>query len=522
MASRQSSTKHPLYKEFQPVWDRCFDVYEGAGGFLDPKRPYLIPHPREWNDHSIQELGDDGVTPTGRRLPNPSPRDPSPKLRMRWKLARYENVAATIIDTLQGTLFGVPPTRTVEQAVKDDEQIRRWWLDADGLGRSINDLLMEAWIGAGVFGHSFLVAEPSAPGATVADMKAPPISLYSPLDAIDWLTDERGQLTSIKLLHAAPRASLDVPAKPSDLRVRVIDAEQYVTYDSSGKVLETIPHTFGALPVVVLYSRKRSLIPVIGKSVLGDPNVFIDLYNLVSEGRELIRNQAFAMLNVPIGREGSAESERTLMGQQTGTAAVLFSTNPAQILEPSGTSLQSIHAEIDRTVRQCYRNALVSWEGDSRDAEAADSKRLKREDMRAALTKFATGLATAEKKLTELVFRGVYGDRWEAEMDRVQPRTKWPEEFTLPDFDGLIERTIRALTLDLGATASKQLKKDTAKALLPDLPKDQAAQIDAEIDGQEILTAVEKQDRMIEQSAQRMAEAGKKVPPPAKGSASVN
>jgi hypothetical protein len=446
--------------------------------------------------------------------------NPSPKLRMRWKLARYENIASTIVDTLQGTLFGVLPTRTVAQDVKPEEAIRLWWADADGNGASIDDVLMEAWVPAAVFGHTFLVAEPPSDAETVADRTAPLTSLYSPLDVIDWLTDARGMLTAIKCLDIAPRASLNVAAKPSDLRVRVIDAKAYTTYDASGTEIEKVEHDYGVLPVAVLYSRKRSLIKVVGKSILGDPQVYLDLYNMGSEGRELLRGQTFAMINVPIGQDGDVESERTLIGSQSGTQSVLFSRNPANLLEPSGTSLEGYHREIDRVVRACYRNALVSWEGDSRDAEAADSKRLKREDMRAALTKFAKECAGSERKLTELVFRAVYGDRWKAELARVQPRTAWPKEFTLPDLDAIIARTVEALTLDLGATAAKQLKKDTAKALLPEATPEQAATIDDEIDAQTILTAEEKQAALVEASAARMAEAGQpkaKPEPPKPG-----
>src|SRR5690349_18358921 len=79
--------QHPLYTQWQPVWSAAYDVYEGAGGFLDPARPYLIAHPREWLDHSFKDAD-------GRMQPNDAPSKPSPKLQMRRKLARYENVAA--------------------------------------------------------------------------------------------------------------------------------------------------------------------------------------------------------------------------------------------------------------------------------------------------------------------------------------------------------------------------------------------------------------------------------------------
>lgn len=50
-------TPHPAYTEWAPVWQQLLDVYEGAGGFTNARKPYLYAHPREWLDHSVLSEG---------------------------------------------------------------------------------------------------------------------------------------------------------------------------------------------------------------------------------------------------------------------------------------------------------------------------------------------------------------------------------------------------------------------------------------------------------------------------------
>jgi hypothetical protein len=62
------------------------------------------------------------------------------------------------------------------------------------------------------------------------------------------------------------------------------------------------------LPVVYLFGKRRALLTDIGESVLGDPRNYIDLFNLTSEIRELLRNQTFSFINLPLGTGPDAMS----------------------------------------------------------------------------------------------------------------------------------------------------------------------------------------------------------------------
>lgn len=500
-----SKIKHPLYTTWAPTWATAFDVYEGAGGFLDPARPYLIAHPREWLDHSVKDAT------TGAWAPNASPSQPSPKLKMRRNLARYENVAATLVETVMGPLFRTPPTRSMKT---ENTDLQAWFDDVDGLGTSLDLFLRDAWLVAAVFGHSIILADkPTEPAATAADVQGPRLCRYTPLDLIDWLHDENGELTAVKLLEGVPRASFDVSPKNLDFQVRTVDAETWTLYDKSGKETDRAAHGFGRLPIVVLYGQRRPLTPLIGKSIMGDPQLYIDLYNLQSEVRELLRNQTFAILNVPTGKDNNVDAEMEKIGRQSGTANVLFSTEAAQFISPQDTNVAAYHEHIDRLGRMIYRLAAVPWEADSRDSESEGSRKLKRADMHAALTRYMGEIQRADDRLVELGYRAFYGaEGWEKRRDADEPSTSYSTEFEVPDPEAVISKVAEAVSLDLGETATKELKKQTVKELLPQVNEDTMKKIQEEIDAQKILSEDEKRKEMLEASAMRMG-AGPRVPP---------
>lgn len=494
---------HPLYGEWASQWLMALDVYEGRGGFLDEKRPYLVPHPREWLDHSVPKK--DGTDHIIGFEPNPNPSLPSPKLKMRRKLARYENVAAAILDILTGSLFFMAPQRTVA-AGKEDLPVQQWWANCDGLGTSLTAFMQDSWTVAGVFGHAIILSEKETePAQTAADMALPRLCRYTPLDLIDWLEDEYGELTAVKLVEPAPRTSFDTRLKITDLRVRVVDQTTWTLYDNAGMQIATGEHGYGRLPVEILYGKRRLLTPRIGKAIMGDPQLYIDLYNLTSEVRELLRNQTFAILNVPVGKDGSAENEQKMIGQQSGTANVLFTSEKAAFLSPDGTNVEAYHTHLDRLARMIYRLASVPWDGDARAPEAAESRRLKRQDMNSLLLKFCGELQRTDRNLNELFYRATVGaDGWKAAFDADEVSVAYPTQFEAVDPDAIAKAAADTLALELGETATKEIKKRIAQNALPDLDKSKVDQINTEIDAMKVLTADEKQKQLLEQSAARL------------------
>ena len=501
MAIPATGTVHPLYALYAPTWATLLDVFEGAGGFLARDKPYLVAHPREYLDHSVPVTTDSGQTVIS-YVANETPTRPSAKLTERRKLARYENIAATLVSQLAGALFRVSASRTFPegQVSRVPRPIEQFWLDADGLGASWDDLIRSAWMPAAVFGHVFLYMDQDE------DTETPVARVYTPLDAPDWLTDGRGRLTSIKFLEAAPRTSFTTRQSTQDLRVRVVTDEGWSLQDRSGRVLEAGVHRFGRLPVVPLYAKRRSLTPLVGQSVLGDPMCFVDLYNLVSEVRELLRRQTFSVLNVPVGNDGTIEREQSFIGRQSGTGNILFTSQPAAYLSPEGTNVQVYHEHIDRLARTIYRLAVVPWESDATGVEAEGSRRIKREDLNQQLAQFADECQQTDQRVTELVYRAAYGDRWQMWHQKDQLTIRWPDQFETEDLTARLAQFTDALRLDLGPTATKEAKKRASRAVLPDLAAETQTQVDAEIDAE---TGVTPDQRRDQEMAERLANLAK-------------
>ena len=496
---------HPAYQTFAGEWQRLLDVYEGGGGFLDDKRPYLYAHPREWLDHSLKD------STTQKWVSNPSPVRPSPKLTARRKIARYENIAATLVDQLAASLFRKPPTRGFhgDAEAPDDHPLRLFWANADGLGRDMGAVLRDNWIAAAVFGHVLLYADRDGQnGDTQADARPVFVRSYTPLDLIDWLTDDMGALTAVRLLEAAERTSLDEPAGMLVSQVRDVTADAWTVRQvqrKSGTLRfsdgdpDTGAHGFGRLPVCVLYAKRRALLPTLGRSVLGESALYIDLYNLTSEVRELLRNQTFAILNIPLGQDGSIEKEMSLIGETSGTANVLFSSQAADYVSPEGTNVQVYHEHIDRLVRTIYRLAVVGWDSDSRDAESAESRKLKKEDLYQMLAGYAAECEQTEMALAELVYRAAYGaDGWQKRWDADEPVVSYPDDFDVTGLLDEIEAATQAIALELGETATREVKKRVIPTLLPNLSQAMQQQIDDEIEALDVKTAADQERELME------------------------
>lgn len=504
-----------IYRVWQPIWTKLAHVREGIGGFLDGT--YLVAHPREWLDHTLMQTTlVNGQTVTTAAGPNPNPVKPGPKLIRRRQLARYENYGGKIIDQMKSALFREEPSRRVGEsdANKAPSLIEVWWKNIerkqsrtmsaaaestptkDGQSRqratprtSITKFWPQAWDAAATFGHMFVVMDrPSGePAATQADQQQPFLRMYTPLDAIDWLLDDQGNLTEIKFLELRQRNSLEDIESAIQFNIRVFTSTYWALYTRDGMLVEGGPvnglHKLGRVPVIVLYAKRRNLVPLIGHSVLDNPMLYIDLYNLTSEVRELLRNQTFGILNVQLGQDESVVDAQASMGQMTGTESVLFSKGKADFISPAAENVKAYQEERADLIRTIYRLSAISWESDSKDAEAKGSLKLKREDLNQMLSGFADEVERAELEVAELFYRATYGaDAWEARFEKDAIVIRYPETFDLTPFDVVLAQAEAALALGMPPAFTKELRKRLVVKFLPDAPQTLLDEINAEIE----------------------------------------
>lgn len=468
-------TVHPTYASWAPTWRLLIDVLGGTGGFANGTN--LVAHPREWKDYD-----------------KPEPSIPMPKLVARRRLARYDNFASTIFEHKHAALFRKAPTRTIGGSKDSTEkhQLALWWQNVDGKRMHIDDYMSQSFILAALFGHLLHVMDrkrTAVPPISKADEKPLYLRWYSPLDMPDWLFDDDGCLSAVKLLEVVQRASLDESPLPVNrYRQRYLTETDWVTKTEGGQRIDGDKHTFGRLPVVVHYAKRRPMSPLVGQSVLGDPKLYVDLYNLTSETRELFRNQVFGWLNVELGTGDQAtdiEKAQKMIGTGAGTDNVLFSPGPANFIQPDAANIESYHKEREILLRGIYRQASIPWESDTRDAEAEGSLKLKREDMNQILAAYADECEKAEYEIVELWFRGTYGaDRWQEEFEKADVSIRYPDEFDVTPFAEILEQAQAAIALEMPPTFMKESRRRIAREMLPDAAKDVLEAIDKELEAQ--------------------------------------
>lgn len=522
LGTKVATYQHPTYVTFAPRWRKAVHVREGLGGFLDGT--YLVAHPREWLDHSLPVKGEDGKTIVS-YSPNPNPKKPSAKLKERRALARYENFAATIVDQTKAALFREAPTRKVGErtdAEKQPSDLERWWEDVDGKGTHIDDFVKLAWDAAATEGYVYIYmdrpaepergAETDTAPKTAADAKFPFLRLYTPLDVPDWLVDDQGFLSAVKFQEAPPRDSFEVKVDDK-ARIRTVTDTRWALYDSEGKAINAGDHLMGRLPVVILYAKQRPNVPVVGESVIGDPQLYIDLYNLTSELRELLRKQTFSILNIPLGTGQDAmtvEQAQALLGASTGTGNVLFSGSAAQYITADAQNVAAYQDERRELLRHIYRLASIAWESDSQDAEAEGSLKLKREDMNQALAGYADECEKTEYALAELFYRAVYGDTGEQKFENDKILIQYPQTFDMTPFDVVLAQAQAAMTLGMPSAFLKELRKRLIPKFLPDLAPDELKDLQQAVDEMpDDLTPDEKLKARMEATAGAFGKAAK-------------
>jgi hypothetical protein len=472
-ANRAVGTTHPQYGLYAPVWEKLAQCYEGSGGFLDGT--FLVAHPREWEDYTAT-----------------TPKKPTKKLKARRAIARYENVAGTILDQLKSALFRESVTRTIG---KDEDSTQKhplsaWWRNVDGKGCSIDDYMATRWTACGLYGHlAHMMELPKTSEAplTQADAGEPFLCAYTPLDVADWRIDDYGAITAVKLIEVEPQTDIEAAANEDRIRVRYVTRDGWKLVSYQGQDIDKGPHSFGRLPVVFHYAKRRALSTVLGQSVLNDPQLYIDLFNLTSELRELLRNQTFSILNVVLGTGPDAISPEKAVdlikaAGGVGTENVLLSAAASGFITADATNVEAYQKEREQLLRTIYRLAGVPWESDSKDAEATGSLKLKREDMNQVLASYADECEKAEYQFVELWFRHKHGDRWQQELETAQVVIRYPDTFDVTPFAELLEEAQAAVALDLPPTAMKEIRRRVIAKFLPDVTPSVLEAIGKELD----------------------------------------
>ena len=426
------------------------DAYEGKGGFLDGR--YLIPHPRESKE----------------------------KFQARVKFTRYPNYVKKIVDSYLSHLFKKSPVRSIET-----QEYQEFIQDVDKQGTYIDDYMRKSFKLAMIVGTIFIIVDkPPGKAKTKLEEKEldlrPYLATRLPSQVYKHSFDQFGRLASITFRENQPDGTIIY---------RYFDTEKWIiSTDPEQKEIEGEgKHNLGVVPVVPLHSTD----PLLPTSLTATPwildvaNLNFDLYNALSELRELLRNQTFSIFTIPVKEQGDAEKLKDL----TISTENAIPYNPEGGGKPDYVAPPPDPAEIymkyiEKLIDHIYRLANLEFTGGVQKSGIA--KEYDWLEFNRTLTSFALQCEQAEYRIAELVCR------WqEVEFEGY---IQYPRDFAVKDLAEELEIGMNAITAQiLPPTGVVELKKKLTRDILGEFIDDRLlSQMDEEIEkeGQAYTTRV--------------------------------
>lgn len=428
--------KHPLYTNNHDLWEKLINAYEGTGGFSDGS--YLFRHDRESDS----------------------------KFMKRRAMAKYFNFAEIVVDTFRDSCLRERPIRVV-----DDPALGEILSDTDLQGRNWDAFLRDQLTLALVYGFSdVLIDMPSyEPGTVISRTDAgkqhirPYLISLHPLDIIDWEQDQLG-LKSVTIRGMNTRDKTEESNQYADKKNEETylhyDRQRWSLLDPDGSEMKTGEHNLGIVPLVRLYYRKSLINSFLGRSILPDPAVFIDYYNLDSEKREIFRQQTFSLLLISLGENSSHDDIQNLVLTGTNNALALPYGATAEFISPDPEQARLIIEEQRQIIRTIFRLKHLKYDSDSAAEKSGEAYKWDYKDMHEILSGIAKNLEVFEYQAIKLL------SLWMGRPDMTSRfSVSYQHEFNVYSLSETLETAAKLFELGLG----KELKNTYAKRVL--IPK---------------------------------------------------
>jgi hypothetical protein len=427
---------HPIFETQKELWRKLINAYEGTGGFSDGS--YLFRHERESDS----------------------------KFLKRQAMAKYFNFAEIIVDTFRDSCLRERPIRTI-----DDPYLSNILSNVDFQGRDWDSFLRDQLTLALVYGFSdVLIDMPSIDSNKILSrsdaehMNIRPflISLH-PLDIIDWEIDRSGlKSVTIKEIKGRDADSETGKLEHTDKNTNYLryEREKWAILDPDGNEMKSGEHKLGIVPFARLYYRKSLLNSFLGRSILPDPAVFIDYYNLDSEKREIFRQQTFSLLLISLGENSSHDDIQNLVLTGTNNALALPYGAKAEFISPDPEQARLIIEEQQQIIRTIFRLKHLKYDSDSATEKSGEAYKWDYKDMHEILSGIAKNLEAFEYQVVKML------SLWTGDNNLLSRfSVSYPREFNVYSLSETLETAAKLFELGLG----KELKNTYARRVI--IPK---------------------------------------------------
>lgn len=422
-------------------YDFLDDAYTGGGGFLDGR--YLLRYPRESDA----------------------------KISYRQELSYYSNFVKPVVDSLTNPIFRKMIAR--DWSREKSQFLSPFMHDVDRLGSTMNRFMKNAARYARLYGSVFIMVDNSREVAgdtlsALGNRNFPYVYFVKPSQVIEYTSDEYGRLTYIKYrTHETRTKILGGSNLNVDENIWEWWRDRWRVQYHDGRIEEQA-NQLGFIPMVTLYgvdADTGDFMPLSPMMSIARTNLAI--YNICSELRELLRNQAFSILCFPITQDISIEklqeginlgSDNMLCYDGTAGKAPFF-------ISPSAEQANLLQAEINRLIEDIYRQANLTGVASVQQRTSGVARQWDFEQTNQALADMAENCEIAEREIVKC-FCAYMGEGDNA----LEYKVIYPRDFGIVDVSGELDKVAQALSLNIGTEFDKQVKIKAAEAYLSNIP----------------------------------------------------
>ncbi len=439
-------------------------------------------------------------------------REDTDRFNRRRNVAHYTNYVGPIHELLISYVNAEDLHRDLEP-----EAVAEWRKNVDGNGTDWDtmqrDVLRPLASELGWLPVMFDMPAAPEPGLEISKAESDALGLVPraiplfPANLLYWITDDSGEFIAAKVRIEVETQDdlLSLPGREERYwlwyRDRVSKYVVRTTADgvSSVEDLGETTHTWGCVPIVIFRGKPTPGDKVRGMSNIGDLAVEARAhFNLSSEKRDHIRGQVFAVLGIPM-MDTSKDVGSIVAGNHGALRVPAQGNIMLHYVAPPASVAETLAAALDVSVKEMHRIARVEYE-DVKTAGAVSgvARAYQFGKTNKRLADMAAGFARADQKALRLVGKALNA------ADAELLKTTAPTDFQVDDLATDIENVLQSLQIGLGPTADAEIKKRTARKLMPNMPQAKLDDIDEEID-EAVLQ--EERDAAMQKEAEKAAAA---------------
>jgi hypothetical protein len=475
---------HPTYASYVKTWKMYLDAYKG-GSYV---KNYIYQHLRE------------GIE----------------SVKKRRERSVYPNYVRPIISLYLSYIFRRKIVRSSKPIDKPDEidsaikqELEIFWKNADGHGTAINKFMKKCGIIAKIFGHVGIIVDmPETKTKIITEkdrkdnMHSPYLAIYTPIDIVNWETDEKGNLLWVRILEEVSQktdvfikekergrattderlenlAKKELNAKDMPLvqranvffsrkgspikRYTTWTKDEWITHEirpaiagdavSSKEIVDVVSmgiHDIGEVPMVFLYNEEDAVDPIQGISFLQD---IAPLNIMIMNWLSMLDEEIFQKtLNILV------------MQEETGAEIVIGSNNvltyagdqPPGFIAPASTPGELIQASIEKARDEIYRLAkLTGGVGVLKEVRSGVAYSYEFQETEQTLADTADEIEDAEIKIHRIWCKWM-GTEWQGVID-------YPDEFGIED----VLTDLKVLESSIALVPSPTFKAEVQKKIVP-------------------------------------------------------